>query len=280
MFLKGCALSCWWCHNPESQAPGPELLLHPSRCIRCGACVEACGRGAARLEDDGPAADREVCRDCDEFACATVCVAEARQIAGRRMTVTQVLDVAARDEPFYRDGGGVTLSGGEPMLQPDFTAGLLAALKARGIHTALDTCGHTSWEALDRIRRDVDLFLYDVKLMDEERHRRFTGVSNRRILANLRALADGGQRILLRVPVVPGINDDDENVRALAGLAAGLPGLDGVELLPYHRIGADKYVRLDRKYRLLTTDAPSRARLDAIADVLAASGVRVGRGGT
>ncbi len=194
------------------------------------------------------------------------------------MSVEQVVEVAERDRPFYEEShGGVTLSGGEPLLQAEFTGALLAALKAAGIGTALDTCGHAPWAAVDRLRGLVDLFLFDVKLMDEARHRRFTGVSNRAILANLRALAEAGHRIVLRVPVVPEVNDDDSNLRAVAELAAALPGLAGVDLLPYHKIGVDKYARLDRKYRLQHADAPSRERMDRIASAFAAAGVAVSR---
>jgi pyruvate formate lyase activating enzyme len=279
VFLKGCALACWWCHNPESQAPGPELILHHGRCIRCGACVAACERGAASLGAEGPAADRERCAGCDALACASACVADAREVVGRVMTVEQVLEAVVRDEPFYEaSGGGVTLSGGEPLFQGEFTAALLAGLKARGLHTALDTCGHAPWALLDRLRGDVDLFLYDVKLVDDERHRRYTGVSNRRILENLRALAGAGHRIVLRFPVIPGVTDDEDNLRAVAGLAAGLPGLAGVELLGYHRIGVHKYARLGRPYRLPDVDVPTRARLDAVASLFAAAGATVSGG--
>ena len=220
--------------------------------------------------------DRAKCRGSGR--CTTVCYADARSLAGRSMTVEEVLEIVARDEPFYREsGGGATLSGGEPLIQADFTAALLEALRARGIGTALDTCGHVPWPVLDRVRARVDLFLYDVKLMDEERHRRFTGVSNRHILENLRALSERAHRIVLRLPVIPGVNDDEANVRAVAALAAGLPHLAGVDLLPYHRIGVDKYARLDRKYRLLQTGAPSRARMDGIAATLEAAGLHVHR---
>ncbi len=279
VFLKGCALSCWWCHNPEGQSPRPEVVLRDGRCIRCGACLGACERGAAALTATGPDADRTLCRDCDAYSCADVCYAEAREVAGRPMTVEQVMAAATRDLPFYEEsGGGVTLSGGEPLLQAEFAAALLAALKAAGIHTTLDTCGHAPWEALDRLRGDVDLFLYDVKLMDEERHRRFTGVGNRRILENLRALAARGRRVVLRFPVVPGVNDDDANVAALVALASDLRGLAGVDLLPYHRMGIDKYARLDREYRLAQAGVPSPARLDAMAAAFAAAGIAVNRG--
>jgi pyruvate formate lyase activating enzyme len=281
VFLKGCALACWWCHNPEGQSPRPEVIVRAGRCIRCGACLSACERGAATLTPDGPDAERDSCRGCESFACAAICNAEAREVAGRPMSVEQVLAVAARDLPFYEDsGGGVTLSGGEPLLQAEFAAALLASCKAAGISTALDTCGHAPWEAIERLRGDVDLFLYDVKLMDEERHRRFTGVGIGRILENLRALASRGHRIVLRFPVVPGINDDAANVGAVAALAASLPHLAGVDLLPYHRIGADKYVRLDREYRLLNTGVPSASRLEEVAAVFAAAGVAVHQGAT
>lgn len=279
VFLKGCALSCWWCHNPEGQKPAPEVVVRAGRCIGCNACVAACERGAATVTAAGPDADRARCVGCESFACAAICNAEAREVAGRHMSVEQVLAVAERDRPFYEDsGGGVTLSGGEPLLQAAFAATLLAALKADGVSTALDTCGHAPWEAIERLRGDVDLFLYDIKLMDEERHRRFTGVGNRRILENLRALAERGHRIVLRFPVIPGVNDDDANVAAVVAFAAALPSLAGVDLLPYHRMGVDKYVRLDRTYRLLATDVPSAARLDAMAAAFAAAGIPARRG--
>ncbi len=208
-----------------------------------------------------------------------MCYADARERVGAEMTVEQVLDEVAKDAAFYHEsGGGMTLSGGEPLLQRDFTAALLQGARRRGFHTVLDTCGFASWETVDSLRSDVDLFLYDVKLMDDARHRLFTGVPNAPILANLRALSTAGHGIVLRVPVIPGVNDDAANLDALASFAAGLPHLAGVQLLAYHHLGADKYARLDRAYPLPNTAPPSTGRMAEIARFLGERGLPVGTG--
>ena len=277
VFLKGCGLSCWWCHNPESQAPGFEAIVRDNRCIRCGACVRACEHGAITWTDAGPVTDRAQCAACGD--CSAVCYTEARERVGREMAADEVLAEVLQDLPFYEEsGGGMTLSGGEPLLQTDFTAALLAGAKAHGLHTALDTCGYATWDVLERVRGDVDLFLYDLKLMDDERHRRFTGVSNAPVLRNLRRLSELGHRIRLRVPVIPDVNDDEENLRAVAAFAAGLPHLEGADLLPYHHIGVDKYERLDRTYRLPDSRSPSEERLEVVARFLEGNGLAVGTG--
>lgn len=278
VFLKGCPLNCWWCHNPEGQAPGPELVFRAGRCIGCGACLEVCPRAAISLDGGVARTDRERCGLCG--ACVEACYTEAREMAGREMTVQQVVAEIERDVPFYdQSGGGVTFSGGEPLLQQDFLLALLQACRERGIHTAVDTCGYAPWEVLDRVRGLTDLFLCDLKLMDDARHREYTGVSNRLILENVRALSERGHAIFLRLPIIPGVNDDDENIRQAGAFAAGLPHLERVDLLPYHPTGVGKYDRLDQVYRLPDTRPPSDRRMAEIARFLRELGLEVKIGG-
>jgi len=278
VFFKGCPLSCWWCHNPESQSTAVEMIFRENRCIACEACLAACEQGAITWNGNGPVTDSEKCRRCG--ACAAVCYAEARQQVGRELTVEQVMAEIERDIAFYDEsGGGVTMSGGEPLLQRDFLSALLQACREKEIHTALDTSGFAAWETIERIRGYVDLFLYDLKLIDDARHRQFTGVSNALILKNLQALSQRRHAIRLRVPVIPGINADDESVRQIGAFAAALPHLNGVDLLPYHAIGLDKYTRINRVYKLSETRSPSDERLAEIAHILNSFGLMVKIGG-
>jgi len=246
VFLKGCPLSCAWCHNPEGISPRPEVLFTEGRCLRCGACALACpetdgvgdaaaaGRGGAAVP--GAAAR---CRRCG--ACVEACPGGARRVAGRELTAAEVVSEVARDRVFYEEsGGGATFSGGEPLLQFDFLVELLDGCRAEGIHTALDTCGHAPRERVLAAAARADLVLYDLKSADPERHRAATGVDNAAILENLRALAGAGVTVWLRVPVIPGFNDSAEDARATAGLAASLGSVRRVSLLPYHALGRHK----------------------------------------
>lgn len=278
VFFKGCPLRCQWCHNPESQSPKQEVILRPSRCIGCAACLAACEHGAISWDGDRPLTDRGLCQQCG--ACTLVCYAEARQLIGREMSVAQVMDEIERDRPFYeQSGGGITLSGGEPLFQPEFASQLLHDCKSGGLHTALDTCGYASWEIFDQLREYIDLFLYDLKLVDDARHRQYTGVSNRIILANLRNLSERGHSIRLRVPLIPDVNDDQVSLRQIAEIAAELPHIDGLDLLPYHRTGIDKYARLNKPYSLDQTDAPTEERMLEIAHFIEFYGLPVKIGG-
>jgi pyruvate formate lyase activating enzyme len=271
VFLKGCPLHCEWCHNPEGIAPEPEIVVVASRCIACGTCVAVCPEGLADVRG-GFTGDRADCTVCG--SCVDACPAEARQIAGREVTVRALLGELLRDRVFFDDsGGGVTFSGGEPLLQVRFLEAMLEACRAEGLSTAVDTSGLAPLKHLLRIAALTDLFLFDVKLVDEERHRRHTGVSNATILANLEALTRVHGNIWLRVPVVPGVNDDAENLAATAALAARLPSVRRVTLLPYHRLGTDKLRRLGRPEALEEIAPPSRGRMEELAAGFAAAGV-------
>jgi pyruvate formate lyase activating enzyme len=221
--------------------------------------------------------DGEKCALCG--ACAQACYAQAREMVGREVTVAQVMAEIEQDVAFYDEsGGGATFSGGEPLAQRDFLLALLRACKAKEIHTVVDTCGFATWETLDRVREHVDLFFYDLKLMDDARHKKFTGVSNELILRNLRTLSGLAHDIVLRVPIVPGVNDDAENLQQIGALAATLPHLKQVDVLPYHHIALDKYARLNKVYKLRDTCAPSQERMAEVTQILQGFGLQVQRG--
>ena len=276
VFLKGCPLRCWWCHNPESQRPRPEIVYAQARCLRCGECVRACPNHALSL-NSLVHTDLERCRACG--ACAGQCLAGARQLAGESFAVAELLPRLERDRVFYEEsGGGVTLSGGEPLLQSDFAAELLAACRARRIHTVLDTCGYAHRAALEQVAPHVDLFLFDLKIMDPRRHREMTGVSNELVLANLRWLAGRSKAVIVRVPVIPGCTDDRENLDAIRSFCLRNK-LGRIDLLPYHRIARDKYARLQRSYRLADAAPPEAERMRQIAGDFTREGLEVRIGG-
>jgi pyruvate formate lyase activating enzyme len=274
VFFKGCPLRCAWCHNPESRSFVPELIIRPNRCILCEDCLEACPNGAVSRRGDEIITDRGRCRLSGE--CVRVCEAEARMLVGREMNVAQVTTEVERDRAFYdQSGGGVTFSGGEPLAQPAFLLELLKASRDRGLHTAVDTSGFASWSVFERVRPYVNLFLYDLKLMDDARHRRQTGVSNRKILANLTRLANLGHRTIVRIPVIPGVNDSAADLSLAGEFLASLPARPAVELLAYHHTGLVKYRGLGLEYGLPDLRPPEAGKMEAAAGVLRQCGLQV-----
>jgi len=276
VFLKGCSLHCFWCHNPEGRKSEPEAIHLEERCTQCGDCVRACPHGALHL-NGRLFRDLGLCQRCGE--CADVCPVSAQQLAGRWMSVHDTLVEILKDEVFFDEsGGGVTVSGGEPLMQPEFVEALLRECKARRIRTALDTCGYAATGILQRVSENVDLFLYDLKVMDPEKHRQFTGVGNELILNNLKMLVERGSAVTVRVPIIPGVNADAANFSALVEFLAPL-GLREIDLLPYHRIGSAKYSRLHLSYQMEGMEPPMPAQMDAVAARLTHDGFSVRIGG-
>jgi len=274
VFFKGCPLECHWCHNPEGRGYQPELIFRPNRCILCDDCLTVCPNEAVTRQGDTIRIDRRRCKVSG--ACAAACNAEALQVVGREMTVQQVLTEIEEDTVFYeQSGGGVTFTGGEPLAQPRFLLDLLSACRTRGLHTAVDTSGFAPWPVLDEVRPLVDLFLYDLKLMDDTRHIQWTGVSNADILSNLRRLSELGHQIKVRIPLIPGINDDEENLRQTGEFLAGLPHVPPVELLPYHNIAEGKYAGLGMEYALSDVHSPTPERMMESVAVLRGYGLEI-----
>ena len=268
VFLKGCPARCLWCHNPESQSPEPEIVELADRCISCLTCADVCPHGL----------DRARCTACG--ACARACPTGARQLAGRTMTVAEVMAEVEADRVFFDDsGGGVTFSGGEPLSQPAFLGALLAAARAARLSTAVDTCGAAARDQLLALAPLVDVFLFDLKTTDAARHLAYTGVPLAPILANLAALGDVHANIWLRVPIVPGYTDDEASLAETARIAATTPGVRRVHLLPYHRTGAAKFLRLDKTYALEGVAPPSEGELIRLAAIFQSRGIETHIGG-
>lgn len=249
VFLKGCPLQCIWCCNPEGQSFLPELKLTREHCSGCGNCISACSKGALSLADGIIKVNRALCDGC--IKCVDVCYTGALEPFGVRHTAQEVFEIIRSDEMFYRSsGGGATIGGGECTCYPDFMLELIGLCHEAGIHVAVDTCGYTTSAKAKEVLKAADLLLFDIKGIDPARHRENTGKSNDVILENLRMLSDLRKPLIIRIPVIPGYNDSDEDLKAVAGLLSTLNSVERVDILPEHEFGRIKYEQLDMEYRL------------------------------
>lgn len=270
VFLKGCPLRCLWCANPESQRKQPQILWNWEKCTGCGACVAACPQQALSMEDGRLHQDSAACTGCG--ACVSACPQQARELSGKWVTAEEILHQVEEDRIFYREEGGMTLTGGEVLSQPEFSLALLRLAKEKGLSTAVETSGFGAWETLKELAPCCDLFLYDCKHLSPEEHQACTGQSNQRILENLQNLSEEfpEKEIWLRAPVIPGYNDSRENMKALGELARQTPGCSRVELLPYHNLGEGKRQQLGEKP--FPGQVPSQEHMAQLQAIVAESG--------
>ena len=279
IFMKGCPLSCRWCHNPESISSKVQKMYSRNKCIGCGECVNICPIEACELTPDGIVTDYSICLQCGQ--CAEVCPALATQMSGHYESITELLKVIEKERPFFdQSGGGVTFSGGEPLLFPEFLTEILDACGRMQIHRTVDTSGLASTRTILEIAKRTDLFLYDLKLMDPEKHKQWTGVGNRRILQNLEALAKNGADIQIRIPLIKGVNCDEENIEGTAVFVNALSGpRKAISLLPYHNLAGGKSIKLGKDYDPGTMTRPVEKELTRVIAQFAAHGLTATVGG-
>lgn len=274
VFLKGCPLKCKWCSNPESINPHPELMIRESKCDACGKCLDSCSRHAIKLHDDHVHIDRSKCDLC--LKCADICPKGAIELTGKYMSVEEAVDECVKDELFYQNsGGGVTLSGGEPLYQPEFTLNLLKACKESALNTAIDTSGFANWNVIEKALPYIDLVLYDIKHLDPEMHQSATGGSNEVILDNLQKIVKSDKpRVWIRIPVIPNFNDSETYIEKLAETLVGMPA-EKISLLGYHEWGKPKYASLGRDYPLNGCVPPAEEKLERLKDIMQSKGLQV-----
>ncbi len=272
-FLKGCPLHCVWCHNPESISSRTQKMYNRDKCIGCRSCIDSCPEEACSLTPDGVVTDKDRCTCCGR--CADVCPTKAIEMSGRTATVMELVKIVEKERIFLeQSGGGVTFSGGEPLMQANFLIALLDEFGSRSLHRTVDTTGLAESRILLEVAKRTDLFLYDLKMMDPQRHKRWTGVENGRILENLRLLAGTGAEIDIRIPLVKGVNDDNENIRQTAVFVSGLQGdKKKITLLPYHNIAAGKYSRLGEEYDAGNLAEPTGSDISRVLSIFMDLGV-------
>ena len=276
VFFKGCHLKCTWCHNPESQNSEREILYDKSKCTLCGKCIKVCKNNAIEIKNNILTTNMDKCTFKGD--CTVCCINSARQVAGKEFTVDEVVEEVLKDRVFYKNSkGGVTLSGGEPLIYADFVEELLKKLKKENIHTALDTCGYGDFEVLERISKYTDLFLYDLKLMDDDKHILYTGLSNAVIIDNLIRLSKIHKNINLRLPLIEGINADEDNMIRILKFIKDT-NVKKINLLPYHDIGRHKYEKLSRPYSE-NMKRPADEKLKRFKEIFEKEGYKVKIGG-
>jgi len=279
VFLKGCPLNCLWCHNPEGKSIKQEFMWWKERCIGCRECQDVCPQDAISFLEDSIVVYENKCELCG--ACAEACYAKALELVAKDMTLKQVMQEIEKDTVFYEEsGGGVTFSGGEPLMQPGFVHNLLKACKEKGIHTALDTCGYVKTEVLLKISEYVELFLYDLKVIDDSKHVKFTGVSNNLILENMKNISGIGKNIIVRFPLIQGVNEDEKDILELGEFVSSLKNLNEIDILPYHKAGVKKGERIkNQNVPKFITHIPSAKKINEVAETLKSFGLKVKIGG-
>ena len=274
VFLKGCGLECQWCSNPECISPHAELGFIKALCTKCGKCAEVCPNSALDYQAGKlPRINRTKCNGCGE--CSLVCSYKALVLYGKAMDADEIFDTVSRDKMFYEaSGGGVTVSGGEALLQPSLVSHLFVKCRQAGIHTCIETSGHVTESAFEQVLPNTDCVLFDVKFMDTDKHRQYTGKPNSQILANAKVVAASGMALLFRMPLIPGINDDEQNVKETADFLHSLGNnAQRIELMPYHRLGKGKYESLDKKYPLPDVRSPEPEQIALVKTAFESSGI-------
>jgi len=276
IFFKGCPLDCPWCHNPEGLRQEDDLFYYESKCIGCGSCLDICSQDAIDKKDGSINIDRDLCDLCGR--CAEECPTTALKVAGKKVTTDEVMDEIERSTIYHdTSSGGVTLSGGEPFQQFEFMEELVDKCNKKDIHITVDTCGHVKPKKFDSIKDKIDLFLFDLKIIDEESHREYTGVSNDWILENLKSLLKENE-VIIRFPMIPDITDTEENISSMIEFLSPFKGVKEIDILPYHNV-KEKYNMLGKKYEIKGVKKPSRKKIEKIKRRFENEGYLVKEGG-